>query len=160
MEPAWVPLEGSFSVQSQQYPEISKYPASPWRVPPPSLAASVQSVTGAIQAFLSERANAQLGRDPTAIDAIQPTAFAVQNIRFAKHGSTSLAAAQAFYSGGGPALTVFAYHDPGSVPRYSWMFLGGSIVLFLLHLPFLDRAERKRKEILTGGNAPPWYGPA
>ena len=47
-----------------------------------------------------------------------------------------------------------------SVPRYSWMFFGGSIALFLLHLPFLDKAERKRKEILTGGNAPPWYGPA
>jgi hypothetical protein len=40
------------------------------------------------------------------------------------------------------------------------MFFGGSIALFLLHLPFLDKAERKRKEILTGGNAPPWYGPA
>ena len=36
----------------------------------------------------------------------------------------------------------------------------GSLVLFLIHLPFLDRAERKRKAILTGGTAPPWYGPA
>jgi hypothetical protein len=40
------------------------------------------------------------------------------------------------------------------------MFLAGSIVLFLLTLPLLDRAEKKRKEILTGGEAPPWYGPA
>ena len=24
----------------------------------------------------------------------------------------------------------------------------------------LDRAERKRKALLTGGTAPPWYGPA
>ena len=119
------------------------------------------AATGALrQQFLADEANAQLGRDPQALNAIPPTAFAVQDIKFASHGTTSLAAAQAFYSGGGPAITVFAYHDSGSVPRYSWMFFGGSIVLFLIHLPFLDKAERKRKEILTGGNAPPWYGPA
>ena len=29
-----------------------------------------------------------------------------------------------------------------------------------VHLPFLDRAEKKRKEFLTGGGAPAWYGPA
>jgi len=29
-----------------------------------------------------------------------------------------------------------------------------------IHVPFLDRAERTRKQILTGGTAPPWYGPA
>jgi hypothetical protein len=40
------------------------------------------------------------------------------------------------------------------------MVLIGSTLLFGAHLPFLDRAERKRKEILTGGTAPPWYGPA
>ena len=40
------------------------------------------------------------------------------------------------------------------------MFLIGSTLLFCAHLPFLDRAERTRKEILTGGTAPPWYGPA
>jgi hypothetical protein len=40
------------------------------------------------------------------------------------------------------------------------MFLGGSILLFLIHLPLLDRAEKSRKEILTGGQAAPWYGPA
>ena len=40
------------------------------------------------------------------------------------------------------------------------MFLLGSIVLFLIHLPFLDRAEKKRKAFLTGGGAPAWYGPA
>jgi hypothetical protein len=40
------------------------------------------------------------------------------------------------------------------------MFLIASVVGLGIHLPFLDRAERKRKEILTGGTAPPWYGPA
>ena len=40
------------------------------------------------------------------------------------------------------------------------MFLAGSILVFLLVLPFLDRAEKKRKEFLTGGSAPAWYGPA
>ena len=39
-------------------------------------------------------------------------------------------------------------------------FLGASIVLFLVHVPFLDRAERKRKAVLTGGKQPEWRGPA
>ena len=64
------------------------------------------------------------------------------------------------FTGGGPQVTVLLRHDSGSVPRYSYMFLGASILLFLIHLPLLDRAERSRKEILTGGDAPPWYGPA
>jgi hypothetical protein len=40
------------------------------------------------------------------------------------------------------------------------MFLAGSIILFAVHLPLLDRAEKSRKEFLTGGSAPAWYGPA
>jgi hypothetical protein len=40
------------------------------------------------------------------------------------------------------------------------MFLIGSVVGLAAHVPLLDRAERKRKQILTGGTAPPWYGPA
>jgi hypothetical protein len=40
------------------------------------------------------------------------------------------------------------------------MFLIGAIILFAVHLPLLDRAERKRKAFLTGGTAPAWYGPA
>ena len=52
------------------------------------------------------------------------------------------------------------YFDSGSVPRYSYMFLLGSIVAFAVSLPLLDRAEKKRKEFLTGGGAPAWYGPA
>ena len=51
-------------------------------------------------------------------------------------------------------------HDSGSVNRYSWMFLIGSVVGLAIHLPLLDLAERRRKEVLTGGTAPPWYGPA
>ena len=40
------------------------------------------------------------------------------------------------------------------------MFVIGSVVGLALHVPLLDRAEKKRKDILTGGTAPPWYGPA
>jgi hypothetical protein len=67
---------------------------------------------------------------------------------------------EAHFSEGGPLLTVSLYHDRGSVPRYSLMFLVGSVILFAIHLPLLDVAERKRREFLTGGTAPAWYGPA
>ena len=46
------------------------------------------------------------------------------------------------------------------MPVYAWSFFLSSIVLFVIHVPFLDRAEKSRKEILTGGTAPAWYGPA
>ena len=42
----------------------------------------------------------------------------------------------------------------------SWLGRVNSILLFALHLPLLDKAEKKRKQFLVGGNAPPWYGPA
>src|SRR6266571_3436027 len=56
--------------------------------------------------------------------------------------------------------TDFAYHDSGNIPIFSFAFLGVSIIGFLIHLPFLDRAERRRKAVLTGGRAPEWRGPA
>jgi hypothetical protein len=40
------------------------------------------------------------------------------------------------------------------------MFFAIAVILLLVHIPLLDRAERTRKEFLVGGSAPPWYGPA
>lgn len=159
-EPGWVVESAGQNVADLPYNEYDSYPdGQAWQGPEPP--ASVQSVTGAIQSYLADQANADAGiEDPFAPNAFQTTDFTVQNIAFAASGDVSLAAAQAFYNGGGPTVTLYMRHDSGSVPRYSWMFLIGSAVLFAVHLPFLDRAERKRKEILTGGTAPPWYGPA
>ena len=82
------------------------------------------------------------------------------DIEFATADGNKLAVAQAHFLDGGPLWTVSLYYDKGSVPKYSYMFLAGSIILFGIHLPLLDIAERKRKDFLTGGAAPPWYGPA
>jgi hypothetical protein len=81
-------------------------------------------------------------------------------MEFAREGGTSLAAAHSFFSQGGPKVTLYAYRDQGNVAVYSIAFFAGSILGFAIHVPFLDRAERKRKDLLTGGTAPPWYGPA
>lgn len=161
-EPTWVPVESGIEVSSQQFPVADRYPSQPWKEPSPGLDASVQSVTSAVQNFLIEHANEEVGLSETESGSFTTTDFAVEDIRFATapDGKTPLAVARAFYNGGGPAVTVLLRHDSGSVPRYSIMFLAGSIILFLLTLPLLDRAEKKRKEILTGGEAPPWYGPA
>lgn len=163
-DPAWVPLAAGQSVSSAGYPEFASYPGGPWKAPGASpskeISGAVQSATSAIQTFLADQANEELGLEPEARDAIVGTAFTVQDIRFATSGDVSLVAARAFFNGGGPMITVYAYHDRGSVPRYSWMFLIGSVLGLAIHLPLLDRAERKRKEFLTGGTAPPWYGPA
>ncbi len=158
-EPGWVVEAAGQNVENLPFEEYTSYPdGKAWQKPKPP--ASVQSVTGAIQSYLAEQANTKAGKTEFEPGAFQTTDFTVLNIEFATSDDSSLAAAQAFYNGGGPTITMYMRHDSGSVPRYSWMFLIGSIVLFAAHVPLLDRAERKRKEILTGGTAPPWYGPA
>jgi hypothetical protein len=161
-EPGWV-VESAGTSPQPVYPEYTAYPgAGPWRVPGKNDTeqASMQAVQTAVQSFLADTANERAHKDPFAPGAYVTTDFTVNDVQFAAAGDVSLAAARAFYNGGGPVITVFLRHDSGSVPRYSIMFLAGSILGLAVHLPFLDRAERKRKDILTGGTAPPWYGPA
>ena len=160
LEPAWVPLEGGLEVADERHETFATYPDDPWKPPTVAQEPSVLSVSSVVANFLAEQANEQLGHAEGEPDAILDTQFTVDNVRFAAEGKVSLAVVQAYFNGGGPLITVTLYHDSGSVPRYSLMFLAGSILLFGAHLPLLDRAEKKRKEFLTGGNAPPWYGPA
>jgi hypothetical protein len=164
-EPAWLVLAAGESPGAEGYPEFETYPDGPWFVPNEDneqLSSSVLSVSGAATSFLAEQANSELGIDHEDPNALTGTAFTVDGVRFAtaEDGRTNLAVVEAHFTGGGPKVILSMYHDSGSVPRYSIMFLAGSILLFAMHVPLLDRAERKRKEFLTGGTAPAWYGPA
>ncbi len=159
-EPAWVPLEGGLEVADERYETFARYPDEPWQPSTPAQESSVLSVSSVVTTFLAEQANEELGLAETDPEAVLNTQFTIDDIHFAAEGDVSLAVVRAYYSGGGAITTITLYHNSGSVPRYSLMFLGGSIALFAVHLPLLDRAEKKRKEFLTGGNAPPWYGPA
>jgi hypothetical protein len=162
-EPVWV-VESVGTDPQAVYEPFANYPTGEgWREPGTNDEdqASVQSVTSATQGYLADQANEELGKGEHEPGALTTTDFTVQNIEFfATQDEVSLAAAHTFFADGGPILTVYLRHDSGSVDRYSWMFLIGSTLLFGAHLPFLDRAERRRREILTGGTAPPWYGPA
>jgi hypothetical protein len=161
-EPAWVALEASTDQTSTKFQTFDAYPGRPWAEASASQTADIQSASGAVTTFLAEQTNEELGLAETDPTAIQGTQFAIDSIRFAtaEDGKTKLGVVQSHFSGGGPLWTVSLYFDSGSVPRYSYMFLAGSILLFVIHLPLLDRAEKKRKEFLTGGGAPAWYGPA
>ena len=162
-EPAWQVIDAGLTPGSETYTEFSQYPNPPtWNKPNQvTQAADIQSVQGAATSFLAAQANDQLGRNPDALDAIQTTQFAVDSLGFAKAANgTPIAVVQAHFVGGGPETVLSMKYNTGSVPRYSLMFLVGSILLFAIHLPLLDRAERSRKAFLTGGSAPPWYGPA
>jgi hypothetical protein len=164
-EPAWVVYAAGVDPAAPEgFQTFASYPGPPWRVPGTNEndESSVQSVTGTVQKYLAEQTNERLGLDPLDPTSTQETQYTVEDIRFAvaEDGKSSLAAARAFFNQGGPVITVYLKHDSGSVQRYSYMFLAASIVLFAAHLPLLDRAEKKRKEFLTGGGAPPWYGPA
>jgi len=159
-EPSWQPFASGVGVSSETYPEVDRYPDLPWRAPNESDASSVQEVQSAIQEFLAAQANQEHNINPDATNAIQTTDFTVKNVKFSTSGHTSLSMGQGFYTNGGPTITVALYHNSGSVPVYSWSFLIISILGFAVHIPFLDRAERKRKAVLTGGARPPWLGPA
>jgi hypothetical protein len=174
---AWVPVAASVSgTQSNPYVGVTKdYPGGSWTTATPGQEASRTEVISAVQQYLTNQANAAKGLPTTAPvppqwggpqpspgstnTAVPVTTdqFTVQNVMFtvAPNGKTPLAAAQAFYSGGGPVITVFLYHDRGSVPIYSWIVLIISVVGLLIHVPLLDRTERKRKAWLTGGGAMP-----
>lgn len=159
-EPGWQAVSAGLKGTSEQYPVISRYPNGPWKTLGSGAASSVQSVQTAIQEYMADHANEDLGLEPLTPDALETTDFTVENVRFATQGKVSLAAATAFYNNGGPRFTVLAFHNSGSVPIYSWSFFVISIIGLLVHLPFLDRAERKRKAVLTGGQRPSWHGPA
>jgi len=162
-EPAWVALEAAVDETSTEYATYETWPGDPWAIPDetdPAQSADVQSASGAVTAFLAEQTNEELGLEETDPTAIQGSQFSIDSIQFASDEGTKLAVVQSHFTGGGPLWTVSLYYDSGSVPRYSYMFLAGSIVAFAAFLPLLDRAEKKRKEFLTGGGAPAWYGPA
>jgi hypothetical protein len=161
-EPSWVVTEAGLGVSGARFTTFEDYPGDGWETPTAGQDPSVQSVSSAATSFLALKANEMLGIDPLATNAITGTQFTIDSVEFAtaEDGKTPLAVVEAHYSGGGPQVTLTLYHDSGSIPRYSLMFMAGAILLFLIHLPLLDRAEKKRKAFLTGGSAPAWYGPA
>jgi hypothetical protein len=171
-EAHWQVFAAGTAPLDTKYPGTENYPAPPWQPPTAGNRSSVDTAKTAIQDYLVEQASERLERQgvrvcpPESIASpdcyrLDPATFVVTDFAFTPApDGTSLAAAQAFFQAGGAALIVYAYHDSGNVPIYSFAFLAASILGFVIHIPFLDRAERKRKALLTGGTAPPWYGPA
>ncbi len=103
-DPAWV-VESLGTSPDPVYEEYSSYPdGDAWRVPGTNEndSSSVQSVTSAAQAFLVEKGNEDLGVGEFDPDALTTTDFTIRNIRFATSGDVSLAAAQGYFTGGGP----------------------------------------------------------
>lgn len=159
--PAWIGLAQGRSLSSPTYPVIESYPGEPWTDPGevPSLSPEVEAATLAFQEFLAEEAGGELRRAGVEGE-ITPETFQIEDLRFTTVEDTRLAAATAFATSGGPEVMVVGYKDPGDEGLPSYFFLAGSVIGFLAHLPFLDRAERRRKEFLTGGEQPSWRGPA
>lgn len=159
--PTWFGLAQGRDLTSPTFPVVQRYPEAPWQEPEgkPALSSEVEAVTLAFQEFLAEQAGGQLRRAGIQGE-IAPDTFVIEDLRFTTAGETKLAAARAFATSGGPEVTVVGYKDPGDLALPSWLFLAAAVVGFVAHLPFLDRAERKRKQFLTGGQQAPWRGPA
>ena len=181
VEPHWAVVEGSFQASSAEFPEADAYPGGPWKEPAGGALASVEPTKVSMAEFLAEQANDQAGivvEEPVPEHAggrpveeaatdegenltpFIPEDFIVEDVRYATaEDGTPLAMARGYYENGGPIFTILAQHDKGNVPIYSYLFLIASIIGLLVHIPFLDKAEKSRKEILTGGTAPVWRGP-
>lgn len=171
-EPHWAVIAAGTSAVSSKYEETTSYPGAPWQPPNADSQPSVATVKTAFQNYLTQQAVEQLEKEGTKVCLstekpeqncfiLDPATFVVTDVKFATaDDGTHLAAGHSFYTLGGPQVTLFASHQKGNVPIYSVTFLIASILGFVVHLPLLDRAERRRKAILTGGTAPPWYGPA
>lgn len=160
--PHWVPVGAGVRITSATYPEIERYPGEPWVDPgdDPSFADEVEPASSSFQEFLAERATEEL-HERGIEGEVTPETFEVDQLRFTEgEDGTDLAGARAFATTGGPEVVVLAYKDEGNEPLPSWIFLAVSLIGFVAHLPFLDRAERRRKEFLTGGEQAPWRGPA
>jgi hypothetical protein len=159
--PAWVTLAAGTSVRSSSLPVVAEYPRGPWRPPGTGAVspAEVEPATLAFRDFLAEEANAELRRAGQE-GSVAPADFQITDLRFAEVDGRLLAAARGFAAVGGPEVTVVGFKHEGDVGTPSYAFLIASVIGFAAHLPFLDRAEKKRKEILTGGRQAPWRGPA
>jgi hypothetical protein len=167
-EPHWAPVAVAEDISSPRFPSVAEYPGPPWEAAEAG-SVDVDSLTTAVGEFLAREVEAEEapaegagaeGATEEAAGEIKPTDFALQHIAFTEEDGYRLAAAQVYFSDGGPILEVFAVFDEGNVPLPSWIFLGVSLLMFAGHLPFLDKAEKKRKHILTGGEAPKFLGPA
>lgn len=158
-EAHWQVFAAGTGTIDTKYPQTATFPGQGWLPPNTDSKSSVDTAKTSIQKYLAEQAKEDLAKQGKNVE-FDPATFVVQDVAFSTSGRTHLVAAHAFYTAGGPEITVFAYHDSGNVPVYSFAFLGASVLGFAIHLPFLDRAEKKRKAILTGGTAPPWFGPA
>jgi hypothetical protein len=157
--PTWKPLAAGEDLTSPTFRAIDQYPGGPWKAPGKANTAQVEPATLAFQEFLAEEAKAEL-RQAGIEGELAPEDFQVTDLRFTQVGETKLAAANAFASTGGRTVEVVAYLDPGNLALPSYVALGAAVLGFLIHLPFLDRAERRRKDVLTGGEQAPWRGPA
>lgn len=158
--PTWVAVAAGTDLRSQTYPVIDQYPEGEWRTAEEAgLSGEIEPATLAFQEFLSEQANAELASEGLE-GQVPPESFSIDDLRFATVDETPLAAATGASSTGGRKVEVVGYLDPGDEGFPSWLALGIGLVGFAVHVPFLDRAERKRKEVLTGGDQAPWRGPA
>ena len=170
-EPAWVPVAAGVDAASKEYPEAMLYPGDPWTEPNEGQLESVDPLAASLREFAAEQANLQAGIEVQAEipkwaggqgepeyelgkEPFLPTDFVVEDIRFATHEDTSLGAGEVYYKFGGPQMVVVAHHDPGNVGVWSWIFLVGSLIGFAIHVPFLDREEKRRKGIITSAPAP------
>ncbi len=159
--PAWEVVGQGPTLRSPNVPAIENYPGPPWRDAgrDRTRAAEVEPATLAFQDFLSEEANREL-RQARQEGEVLPSDFEIVDVRFATIDGRRLAAARAFAVTGGPEVVVVGFKDEGNQALPSYAFLIASVLGFAAHLPFLDRAERRRKDILTGGAQAPWRGPA
>jgi len=162
--PTWLVLSAGLTAGSDRFGEFTSFPQKPWATPDVKDEVQLSDSDAAestAKAYLATEANQRFKLDPYGINAITTTQFTVDSVDFAtSENGTKLSVIRAHFTGGGPETTVSMYFDTGNEGAFSRLFLVLSILVFAVHLPLLDRAEKKRRAFLTGGAQPVWFGPA
>lgn len=165
-EPAWVAVASGIDPASDTYPQAQLYPGDPWKEPNEGQLVSVDPLAASLREYAAEMANEEAGIEEEAEipvwaggqglpeyelgkEPFLPSDFVVEDIRFTTEGDTSLGAGRVYFKNGGTQFTVIARHDPGNVSMWSWIFLIGSLAGFAIHVPLLDKEEKRRKGMIT-----------
>jgi hypothetical protein len=158
--PSWVAVAQGDALRSPTFPVIDRYPEEPWETPKQAgLTGEEEPASLALKELLAEEANREL-QAMGGEGEITPENFEIADLRFTTQDGTELVAGTGFSTTGGRQVMVVGYQDEGNEPVPSYIALGIAVIGFVVHLPFLDRAERRRKDVLTGGDQPPFLGPA
>ncbi|HWL65019.1 MAG TPA: hypothetical protein VNP73_03505 [Actinomycetota bacterium] len=147
--PEWDPEDIAVEASELEAPGASEYPEGPWRAPNEDddveLAKAAELEGDASDFFATAVEEGDLEFDPTdSIVVVDDTTFLYEQ-GDGEYGATSFEVLNSADKKVGEVVAILKY-DPGNPLGKARAITAGTLVIFVLHLFGLSRAERKVKE--------------